>query len=156
MVLFDDAEYQRWATTAERDLAMARPLQEWGFHEGAVHHAEQAAQCWLKALLHGVGEKQRARGHSLLSSRPRRRKLAGLDLAQERREALAALSASHQSARYPDALPDGTPADHYGPAAAGAAVATAEHVGEAVAAAQRCLAVAVAVDEDEDEDEDGT
>ena len=37
-----------------------------GYHEGAILHADQAAQCALKGLLHGVGQQAKARGHGLV------------------------------------------------------------------------------------------
>ena len=63
---FDEPEYQRWAMTGARNLEMARLLARERFGEGAVFHAEMAAQCALKSLLHGVGRKAGRLGRPVL------------------------------------------------------------------------------------------
>lgn len=107
---------------------MVELVRDGGVHEGAVLHAEQAVQCGLKALLHGLGETRRARGHDLVGLADACEELAGLVLGGDTREALGELAASYMPSRYPDALPGGTPADHYGPRAADEALRTARAV----------------------------
>ena len=94
---------------------MARHDADGGFHSAAVLQAEQATQCALKALLHGVGQTQAARGHGLLSLAQACAREAGLTLDQPDLDALARLARDYQPTRYPDALPEGTPMGHYGP-----------------------------------------
>lgn len=94
---------------------MARHDADGGFHSAAVLQAEQATQCALKALLHGVGQTQAARGHGLLSLAEAGAREAGLTLDQPDLDALARLARDYQPTRYPDALPEGTPMGHDGP-----------------------------------------
>jgi HEPN domain-containing protein len=128
---FDEAEYGRWLATAEDHLRVARHDALGGFHSAAVLQAEQAAQCALKALLHGVGQAQAARGHGLLSLAEACAEWAGLTLDQQHRDALARLARDYQPTRYPDALPEGTPMGHYGPSDSSWALAVAEQTLEA-------------------------
>lgn len=133
MEAFDESEYTRWRRAAEESLRVARHNRDGGFHHAAVFHAEQAAQCALKGLLHAVGAGGRARQHGLLSLADACTEAAGFDLSStDLRERLGGLARHYQTTRYPDALPEGTPADHYGPAAAGEAIATAERTVAAV------------------------
>lgn len=67
IVTFDQPEYERWLATADDHLLVARHDAEGGFHNAAVLQAERAAQCALKALLHGVGEAGATRRHGLLT-----------------------------------------------------------------------------------------
>lgn len=70
---FDEAEYARWLRAATEHLAAARHAQQGAFHAQAVLSSEQAAQCALKAVLHGVGVPETA-GVTICwpLSRPRR------------------------------------------------------------------------------------
>lgn len=137
--MFDAAEYHRWLDTAHEDVRVARHNADGRFHHAAVLYAEQAAQCALKALLHAVGEGQRARGHGLLSLAEACHQWAGLPLDAGWREQLAELARNYQASRYPDALPEGTPRDHYGPASAERAIAMATRTIEAVTATWAAL-----------------
>ncbi len=114
--------------TARRQLLVARHTAAGGFHDAAVLHAEQGTQCALKALLHAVGAPAQARGHSLLDLASACERAAGMVLDQRLREALGDLAAQYQPSRYPDALPGGTAADHYGAGASERSIATAESV----------------------------
>lgn len=127
-VIFDASEYGRWMSTARDNVAVARYSAEGGFHPAAVLHAEQAAQCALKALLHAVGRGERARGHGLLSLLDASRREAGLAVSDDLRDALADLARSYQPTRYPDALPEGTPRDHYGATTSPPAIETAQRI----------------------------
>lgn len=112
---------------------MARHDADGGFHSAAVLQAAQATQCALKALLHGVGQTQEARGHGLLSLAQAGAREAGLTLEQPHLDALARLARDHQPTRYPDALPEGTPMGHYGPSDSSWAIGIAGQVLDAVA-----------------------
>ena len=54
--MLDRDEWIRWWATALDRRAVARQLLDGSHHPAAVLHAEQAAQCALKGLLHGVGD----------------------------------------------------------------------------------------------------
>jgi HEPN domain-containing protein len=131
---FDDVEYSRWMRTAEEHLRVAQHDGDGGFFSAAVLQAEQATQWALKALLHGVGRPQEARGHGLLSLAEACARWAGLSLGEEDRQALARLARDYLPTRYPDALPEGTPMGHYGHADAEQARVTAIRIVEAVRA----------------------
>lgn len=146
---FDAVEYGRWRDTAHAHLDDARVLAEADRAPATVLHAEQAAQCALKALLHGVGMGTAARGHDLLVLIDLCGAHAGLALPDKLRAQLADLSADYQPVRYPDALPGGTPATHYGRAQADRAVRTATSAIAAVEARWNSL-------QDAGEDEDGS
>jgi len=122
---FDETEYQRWRETAGQQLDDARLLSQSARAPAAVLHAEQASQCALKALLAGVGTGGSARGHDLVELIERCRLHTGLELSPALHDSLADLSSDYQPVRYPDALPGGTPASHYGPRHAEQAVRTA-------------------------------
>lgn len=122
---FDEVEYGRWRDTARAHLDDSHLLAGAERAPAAVLHAEQAAQCALKALLHGAGVGGEARGHDLVALVERCDLHTGLVLADELRTRLADLSSDYQPVRYPDALPGGTPASHYGRAQADRAVETA-------------------------------
>lgn len=137
--MFDDDERERWLSTARRQLDTARALTAGAFHESAVLHAEQAAQCALKGLLHAVGAVREARGHSLLDLLAACEERAALALPDGARAALGELAAQYQPSRYPDALPGGTPAEHYGAEAAERAITTAARALVSVEAHLRAL-----------------
>lgn len=95
-------------------------------------HAEQAAQCALKALLHGIGQRAAARGHGLVQLATACGKLADLKLSDGVVSGLRDLATTYLSSRYPDELPDGTPADHYDDRRARRSLAIATETMEAV------------------------
>lgn len=136
--MLDHAEYGRWSQTAHDTLASARYNLEGGFLNVAVLLAEQAAQCTLKALLHGVGQGPAARGHDLLALADACEEHAALRLDEQRRDDLARLSREYQPTRYPDALPHGTPQGRYRQADARWAVASTSSVLAEVSAAWTC------------------
>ena len=123
--LLDTAEYERWLRTSRRNLGLADVALQAGYHEGAVLHAEQAAQCALKGLLHGVGQQAKARGHGLVQLAAACSDLVGLDVDQELVSGLRDLATTYLSSRYPDALPEGTPEDHFDETRAHGALAVA-------------------------------
>lgn len=139
METFDQAEYERWRSTAEDHLRVARHDADGGFHNAAVLQAEQATQCALKALLHGVGQTQAARGHGLLSLAEACARWSGLVLDQPQLDALARLARDYQPTRYPDALPEGTPMGHYGASDSAWAMGVAQDTLQAAASAWATL-----------------
>lgn len=132
--LFDHDECERWLSTARRQLDTARALTSGAFHESAVLHAEQAAQCALKGLLHAVGAVREARGLRSWISRPPARSEPPwtCPMVSEPRSGSSPRSTSRHATPMP--CRGGTPADHYGTEAAERAVATATRVLESVEA----------------------
>ncbi|MGH3665285.1 MAG: HEPN domain-containing protein [Egibacteraceae bacterium] len=144
---FDANEYERWVQTARDHLDVARHDAAGGFSSAAVLQSEQAAQCALKALLHGAGQAQAARGHGLLSLADACGHWAGLVVDEEERRILGRLARDYLTTRYPDALPEGTPMAHYGEEDAERAVIVASRVLERVASAWDSLLRAADDDE---------
>jgi HEPN domain-containing protein len=130
--MLDDAEHARWRATADEQLRVARLLTREGVNASAVFHAEQAAQCALKAVLHGLG--QPGRGHGLVDLSDRVSAATGLEPDDETVDSVQLLAQSSMPSRYPDALPSGTPAEHYGATHAEAGIVAA---GRAMAYAER-------------------
>lgn len=103
----DDAEARRWWRTAEAHTASTDALRARGLHSNALLLAEQAAQCGLKGLLHGVGRGDLARGHSLPTLAARGAEHAALELDEALMVELRWLAREYEPSRYPDALPEG-------------------------------------------------
>lgn len=126
----DVAEFERWRTEADTALRAAQAQGGAGVDNWACFLAEQASQLAIKAPLHGLGTP--GWGHDLVK--------LGRDAAHELDEAwpddLAAgmrrLSRHYVASRYPDAVPSGTPSDHYGPEDAAQALVDARAVLDAV------------------------
>lgn len=152
MTPLDEAEHGRWRAHADEELRAARHNADGGFHHVAVLHAEQAAQCALKALLRGVGRTEQARGHDLLRLTEEVAVHAPLQVDDGLRQRLSALARDYLPSRYPDALPGGTPSGHYGSADAERALATAGDVLDAVDATW--AAVLAAAEEHDEADRD--
>lgn len=127
-VSLDRPERRRWQETGESNLASARREAAAGGFHVAVFLAEQAAQCTLKGLLSGVGATARAHGHGLVALGDAAVTEAGMALPDTVREALQRLAQSYMPSRYPDALPSGSPVDHYGRSHAVQAIEDAERV----------------------------
>lgn len=159
---FDRDEYARWMDASEDELTQARILHEQRLHHGAVLHCEQAAQLALKGLLRGVGAAGAARGHGLAFLADACVERAGMELDGELRDRLSALALDYQPTRYPDAVPQGTPRQNYGPHQASRALETATQTRGAVAAAWQRLQIAAQqaaeteAGSDESTDEEGT
>lgn len=145
--MLDEAEYERWRATAAALLLVAQHDAAGDFHNASVLQSEQAAQCGLKALLHGVGAAGSARHHGLLSLAKAAEDHGGLRIEPGQREDLARLAREYLPSRYPDALPEGTPASHYGPADSTWAVAAAERIIASVDRAWQALQTAQGEDE---------
>lgn len=148
-MIFDEPEYRRWVRAAEEHLAAAEHARGGGFHSASVLSAEQAAQCVLKALLHGVGLPALARGHDLLVLAAAATDEAGLELSTEDHAALAELGLQYQPSRYPDALPGGTPGDWFTHVQSATSGATAARLLSTVAA--RWAELLAAAEDEEDE-----
>ena len=151
MTDLDETEYQRWRTTGDATLEAARSLAAGDHHPGAVFSAEQAVQCAVKALLHGVGLGARARGHDLLALAGRAEREAALVLDDGQRSALRELATSYAPSRYPDALPGGTPSDYFGSEQSAQALTTAEALLGLVDRAWASLIAATGQEEESDE-----
>lgn len=100
---------QDWLEQAERDFALAKLARREGHHEWACFVAQQAAEKAAKALHLFYG--QEAWGHAvakLLEKLP-------METPSELIERARFLDAYYVPTRYPDAFPEGIPAEHYGP-----------------------------------------
>jgi HEPN domain-containing protein len=139
IVTFDQPEYERWLATADDHLLVARHDAEGGFHNAAVLQAERAAQCALKALLHGVGEAGATRRHGLLTLAASAGSYAGLSATDGDRQDLARLAREYLPSRYPDALPEGTPRGHFTEADSAWAAGVADRTVAAVRSAWTAL-----------------
>jgi HEPN domain-containing protein len=111
-----------WFLQAEQDLHMSQVAQAAGRHEWACFAAHQAAEKALKAL--HLWQGQEAWGHltaRLLRELPQS---APAELIEKARY----LDALYIPTRYPDAFPEGAPAEHYGPLQSQEAVSYAEAI----------------------------
>ncbi|MBE3576236.1 MAG: HEPN domain-containing protein [Limnochordales bacterium] len=122
-------EAERWLKTAVADLKAARWNAQGEFFNLACFTAQQAAEKALKALLLSTGERD-VRGHSALGL---------LEKAVALRPELCALRADcrvldryYMPTRYPDALPEGSPVEAFGPEDAEDALSRAEKIITAV------------------------
>lgn len=131
----DDAEYERCRRTADSNSRAARREAEAGAHHIACMLAEQAAQCALKGLLHGLGRTSEAFGHGLVRLADRIAAAVESTLEPGLRAGLQRLAQSYLPSRYPDALPEGSPLELYGP----------EHSAQALADAEAALSFAQGV-----------
>lgn len=139
---FDVPEYERYVLAAEEQVDDARTLADHGSHNSAVLHLEQAAQLLLKGLLRAAGLAAYTRTHGLRGLAERCRDELGLDLSEDHRGDLARLERDYQAARYPDALPAGTPRGAYDREDYQRARATVEALRARVAATWQALVAA--------------
>ena len=119
-------EGQRWLRQAQEDLRWSRHLAGQGAYHLACFLSQQVAEKALKAFLYGQGE-EIVLGHSV-------ERLCAAAAAYEpefetRARSWSILDGYYIPTRYPNALPDGIPADTYTQEAANSAV---ELAGEAV------------------------
>ena len=119
-------EGQRWLRQAQEDLHWSRHLAGQGAYHLACFLSQQVAEKALKAFLYGQGE-EIVLGHSV-------ERLCAAAAAYEpefetRARSWSILDGYYIPTRYPNALPDGIPADTYTQEAANSAV---ELAGEAV------------------------
>jgi HEPN domain-containing protein len=130
--MLDKPELARWREAAEDALQASRDNAKSGWHNWSCMIAEQAVQLGVKAVLHGAGRGDRARGHDLVQLLDTAVAVAGLSLSEPVRDAAVRLSRHYHPTRYPDALPGGTPRGRYTPTDAQEAIADAATVLRAV------------------------
>lgn len=111
-----------WLRTAENDLAWGRDSLSHGYHAQCCYIAQQVGEKALKALALSRGF-DRIRSHSIV------RIAAELGINGEIDEIGRRLDQYYIPARYPDALPEGSPQDFF----------TAEQAREAIAQAATIL-----------------
>lgn len=128
----DDVERDRWQRTADSNLAAARREADAGAHHIACLLAEQAAQCAIKGVLHGMGVSRDAHGHGLVRLAEGVAAQVESELEASLRAGLQRLTQSYMPSRYPDALPEGAPPEVYG----------TEHSEQSLADADTALAFA--------------
>jgi HEPN domain-containing protein len=103
-------EARRWFSEAEWDLGSARILHDSRRYNSCAFLCQQAAEKSAKALLFSVGESPF--GHSVLQLLQRFAEACGKDVSELR--ALAAeLDRHYIPARYPNAMPSGSPDENY-------------------------------------------
>jgi HEPN domain-containing protein len=103
-------EAKRWFSEAEWDLESARILHESRRYNSSAFLCQQSADKCAKALLYSVGESPF--GHSVLELLTRFGEASGKDIS-ELRPLAAELDRHYIPARYPNAIPSGSPHDYY-------------------------------------------
>ncbi|RIH87649.1 HEPN domain-containing protein [Calidithermus roseus] len=98
-----------WLEQAEKDLALAEIARNATRHEWACFAAQQAAEKAVKALHLSCG--QEAWGHLVARLLRELPLLAPQELVEKART----LDTFYIPTRYPDAFPEGSPSEHYGP-----------------------------------------
>jgi len=116
-------EGQRWLSQAAEDLKWAKHLAEEGGWHIACFLAQQVAEKALKAFLYAQGE-EIVVGHSVARLCAAAAKYQADFTEKASRWSL--LDSYYIPTRYPNGLPDGTPAEVYGREAATGAVRLAE------------------------------
>lgn len=142
----DGREHDRYVRAADEQRDDARTLAEHGSYNSAVLHLKQAAQLALKGLLRAAGLASHTRTHGLRGLAERCRDDLGMDVSTEDLGDLARLERDYQPARYPDALPAGTPRSAYDVKDYERAVATVQTIRARIAAAWRALSAAAEAD----------
>ncbi len=126
-----DPDVDRWLRAAENDLAMAKVLLADHFYDGCAFHAQQAAEKGLKGLLYAMN--QRPWGHSCFILLQQLSNILPVEpIAQELIDASHRLDEHYLPSRYPDALPEGVPAEQYDQDLAHEALEDAEQIIEFV------------------------
>lgn len=108
---FDEPEYARWRSEADRALQGARVQANAGLHNWACFAAEQSAQLALKGLLHAVGKGPW--GHDLVSLAALAQD-GGISVPGAVVDATRRLGRHYIATRHPDAHAAGPPGPHYG------------------------------------------
>lgn len=122
-------EAERWLRTAIADLKAARWNAQGEFFNLACFTAQQAVEKALKALLLSTGERD-VRGHSALSLLERAA-IVWPELSALRSDCRV-LDRYYIPTRYPDALPEGSPVEAFGPEDAEDALRRSERIITAV------------------------
>jgi HEPN domain-containing protein len=103
-------EAKRWFSEAEWDLESARILHESRRYNSCAFLCQQAAEKCVKGLLYSIGESPF--GHSVLELLQRFAQARGSDIS-ELRSLAAELDRHYIPARYPNAMPSGSPHENY-------------------------------------------
>lgn len=130
--LLDRTEFERWAAQARSAVEAAALSSGGGRHDWACFLSEQAAQLFVKGLLHGLGLE--AWGDDLVALRERVQIAVGDAWPGDVADAAARLSRHYIPTRYPDAHASGSPSSHYTAADSAQAAADAARIAAAVAA----------------------
>jgi HEPN domain-containing protein len=131
--LLDGAEFDRWHAQAQSAVETAALASAGGRHEWACFLSEQAAQLFVKGLLHGIGRE--AWGHDLVALCARAKQAVGEGWPDSVAEAAARLSRHYIPTRSPDAHASGPPSTHYTESDSRQAAADASRIADAVAGA---------------------
>ena len=128
--LLDQPEFARWTEQARSAVEAAALSSAGGRHEWACFLSEQAAQLFVKGLLHGLGLE--AWGHDLVALSERARTEIGDSWPSNLDPCAARLSRHYIPTRYPDAHASGPPSSHYTTTDSVQAAADAEQIARAV------------------------
>jgi len=123
--IFDEPEYARWRSEADRALRGARVQSNAGLHNWASFAAEQSAQLALRGLLHALG--RGPWGHDLASLAALAQD-AGISVPGTVVDTTRRLGRHPIAARDPDAHAAGPPGPHYGEADARDAIDDAQAI----------------------------
>ena len=104
-------EKERWLAEAESDFETARILLREGRYSACAFHSQQSAEKALKSLLHGLHDVPW--GHSVMDLLARAQQLQPLTDLEELESCARIVDRHYIGARYPNAYPSGTAADHY-------------------------------------------
>lgn len=104
-------EGERWIKAGENDWLAAQSLLTNGYFHLCAFHAQQAAEKGLKGALRLAGRV--AWGHSCLDLLTQLNSLLPNSVPTDLLDAARRLDGHYIPARYPDAFPQGIPAEHY-------------------------------------------
>jgi HEPN domain-containing protein len=129
MALLDADEFERWREQATATMTAAAAIRAAGSWSWCCFLCEQAAQLATKGLLRAIGRPSDAWGHDPVTLVARAGEAMGEPLSSAAMaDASARLTRHYIPARYPDAHPAGTPADHYRESDAASATADADRL----------------------------
>ena len=129
----DCDEFRRWINQAEHTLRLIKSDIDAEGYDWACFKAQQAAENALKAALRSVGHY--AFGHNLLALFRDVKEMCKI-YDKEIEECIAYLDKLYLPPRYPDAFPEGYPAEHFTKLEAERAKSCAERV---IAWVKRCI-----------------
>ncbi len=105
----DSDEFERWMKQAKHTLRLVEVDLKVGGYDWACFKSQQACEFALKALLRALG--RQAFGHNVLSFYREASEICGGS--EEIEDCVSYLDKLYITPRYPDAFPEGFPAEHF-------------------------------------------
>ncbi len=105
----DSDEFDRWMKQAKHTLRLVQADLEVEGYDWACFKSQQACEFALKALLRGLG--RQAFGHNILLFYRQVSEICGGN--EEIEDCVSYLDKLYIPPRYPDAFPEGSPANHF-------------------------------------------